>query len=161
MNRVAAALDTAHDAADDGHDSSVITTLHLFDSFGILRGTQGRGNSLNDLISGSSAADKALLLCNGGGHARISINNRHHHLLGVGDSDSLTLMHHRDELDELLVAEVVLEDRLEAGSLLLAVVKDVVVDPNNSSESSKCDKGLIHNIHGYLPLVDELGVDLK
>ena len=67
-------------------------------------------------------------------------------------------MHHGDKFDELFVAKVLLDDNLEVCVLVVAVVENVLVNPNRTCESSKMS---YDDTSRYLPFVDELRVNLE
>ena len=67
-------------------------------------------------------------------------------------------MHHGDKFDELFVAKVLLDDNLEVCVLVVAVVENVLVNPNRTCESSKIG---YDETSRYLPFVDELRVNLE
>lgn len=60
----------------------------------------------------------------------ITIDDGHHDLLRVGDGN-LLVVHHHDQLDKLLVAEVLLNNLLEIHVLPLNVAIDVLVNPSD------------------------------
>ena len=83
---------------------------------------------LFDLIAGNYTTSEAKLFSNLLGHACISVDNRHHHLLSVGNRDRVFL-NEANQVDQALVPEVEQDGLLEIQVFLLTVAQNVLVNP--------------------------------
>jgi hypothetical protein len=127
QHRVSTAVGGRHDLANESHDgASPVLLNYLFHDQGVL--IDNDADLYHNSFISNSSASKSKLVSNDRGQALVTVNNRHHNLLGIYRSD-LVFLDHTDQIDQTLEAESVQNNIFEVEVVFNCVSTDVLIDP--------------------------------